>query len=147
MAPSRNGHSHITGWGVDLDHQNRPAYPKERTPPRLENVHWKYPQQQPVKAAVFHSLERPGITPVFGSTVPPRGVSGFIRRQAYQLSENDLRHWLMLMLADRVNVLEGLAQDARRSKKTPWVAAALLAAGALSWALLRRPRYRRLRWR
>ena len=30
--------THIEGWGADLDIENRPAYPMERTPPRLEAV-------------------------------------------------------------------------------------------------------------
>ncbi len=32
-----------------------------------------------------------------------------IRRAAFRYSKNDLRHWLMLMGADRVNVVEGMA--------------------------------------
>ena len=43
--------------------------------------------------------------------------SGVIRRAAFRYSENDLRHWLMLMGADRVNVVEGLGQDLRRSPR------------------------------
>ena len=35
--------SHIQGWGADLDHKDRPGYPMERTPPRLEGVHWDQP--------------------------------------------------------------------------------------------------------
>lgn len=29
----------IPGWGADLDHANRPAYPMERMPPRLPHAH------------------------------------------------------------------------------------------------------------
>jgi hypothetical protein len=108
--------SHIKGWGVDLDHKNRPAYPKERTPPRLENVHWHHPENQPVTVEVFHSVERPGLTPVFGTSSPPSGLSGRMRAVAYKLSENDIRHWLLLLLADRVNVVEGLIQDLSRGR-------------------------------
>ena len=107
----RRDMSHIPGWGADLDRKNRPAYPMERTPPRLDNVHWDVPEQQPVDVKVFHSTERPSITPVFGSTVPPTGLSGKIRDVAFTLSENDIRHWLLLLFADRVNVVEGLADD------------------------------------
>jgi hypothetical protein len=35
----------IEGWGADRDPANRPAVPKERTPPRLDNVHWDVPEQ------------------------------------------------------------------------------------------------------
>lgn len=105
--------SHIQGWGADLDLKNRPAYPKERTPPRLDNVHWDVVEQQPVNIKVHHSIERPDITPVFGTSTPPTGWSGKIRDIAFAMSENDIRHWLLLMLADRVNVVEGIAQDLR----------------------------------
>ena len=60
---------------------------------------------------VFHSTERPGMTPVFGTSTPPTGVSGLIRKGAFRYSENDLRHWLMLLFADRVNVVEGILDD------------------------------------
>jgi hypothetical protein len=103
--------ANIQGWGADLDPKVRPAVPMERTPPRLENVHWDAPEQQPVTVKVFHSTERPGLTPVFGTTVPPSGLSGLIRSAAFRHSENDLRHWLMLLFADRVNVVEGILED------------------------------------
>lgn len=104
----------IPGWGTDLDHQNRPAYPKERTPPRLEGLHWDRPEDQRVRETIFHSTERPGLTPIFGTSAPPSGLSGRIRAWAYQLSENDVRHWLLLLFADRINILEGLLQDLAR---------------------------------
>ncbi|RYY67091.1 MAG: hypothetical protein EOO24_53540 [Comamonadaceae bacterium] len=100
----------IQGWGADLDPAVRPAVPKERTPPRLD-VPWDAPAQQPHTVEVLHSTERPGMTPVFGTSVPPSGVSGMIRRGAFRYSENDLRRWLMLLFADRVNVVEGLLDD------------------------------------
>jgi hypothetical protein len=105
--------THIQGWGADLDPQNRPAYPKERTPPCLANVHWDVPEQQPVNIKIHHSIERPGVTPVFGTSAPPTGWSGKIRDFAFTLSENDIRHWLLLMFADRLNVVEGIGQDLR----------------------------------
>lgn len=109
--PPHDGHDHIQGWGADLEHKNRPAYPKERTPPRLEGIHWDQPEPQPDKVEVLHSNERPGMTPVYGTTVPPSGLSGMIRRSAFNYSENDVRHWLMLLFADRINMVEGLGED------------------------------------
>lgn len=103
--------SHIPGWGADADPANRPAVPMERTPPRLEGVHWDAPEQQVPHVKIHHSTERPGITPVFGTTVPPSGLSGKMRDLAFRYSENDLRHWLMLLGADRINVVEGLLSD------------------------------------
>lgn len=101
----------IQGWGADLDHANRPAYPKERTPPRLPNLHREKIAEQVSDVEVLHSNERPGMTPVYGTSVPPSGVSGMLRRVAFRFSENDLRHWLTLLFADRVNMVEGLVSD------------------------------------
>lgn len=111
--PTKFGH--IKGWGSDLDHANRPAYPKERTPPRLDHpVRWEEPESQAKHVEVLRSTERPAMTPVFGSGQPPRGLSGGIRRFAFSYSENDLRHWLLLLFADRVDVGEGLVEDLTR---------------------------------
>jgi hypothetical protein len=63
---------------------------------------------------VFHSNGRPGLTPVFGTAQPPSGLSGMMRGAAFRYSENDLRHWFMLMAADRVNVVEGILDDLGR---------------------------------
>jgi hypothetical protein len=101
----------ITGWGADLDPAVRPAVPKERTPPRFVNVHWDELEQQKPSVKVFHSTERPGLTPVYGTAQPPSGVSGMIRSGAFHFSENDIRHWLMLLFADRVNMVEGIIED------------------------------------
>ena len=101
----------INGWGTDLDKKNRPAVPMERTPPRFIHVPEGQPVQQAQTVEVFCSPERPGITPIFGTAEPPKWLSGAIRRLAYKLPENDLRHWLMLIAADRVNMVEGIAED------------------------------------
>ena len=130
---------HIEGWGADLDPQNRPAHPKERMPPRLDNPPQAPLDFQPVRVEVLCSTERPGLTPVFGTACPPSGLSGMIRRLAFRHSENDIRHWLQLLLADRVNVVEGLIDDARRSPRTPMVAGAAIA-GFLALLLARRAR-------
>lgn len=127
----------IPGWGADLDRSNRPAVPMERTPPRLEGVHWDDPVPQRSDVEILQSTEHFRRPPVFGTSVPPRGVSGWIRRRAFRHSENDLRHWLMLLFADRVDVVESLATDARRS---PRVRSAAMIAGATlvaAWLLRR----------
>ena len=105
----------VLGWGADLDHANRPAVPMERPPPRLEGLHWEDPPEaQKTPMEILVSAERPTLTPVFGTSTPPSGLSGWIRRRAFHHSENNLRHWLMLMMADRVNVVEGYFHDARK---------------------------------
>ena len=87
---------------------------------------------------ILHSMERPGITPVFGTSTPPRGVSGRMRRRAFRRSESDIRHWMMLLAADRVNVVEGLLADARKSPGAR--SAAIVCAGVLvgAWWMRRR---------
>jgi len=104
----------IQGWGADLDPQARPAFPKERTPPRFINPHWNELEAQEPSVKVLHSTERPGLTPVYGTAQPPSGLSGVIRGAAFRYSENDARHWLMLLFADRVNMVEGLIEDLAR---------------------------------
>jgi hypothetical protein len=101
----------IPGWGADLNKADRPAYPMERTPPRLDAPPAGLPTPQHRHVEVFHSTERPGMTPIFGSTVPPRGLSGRLRRAGYSFSENDLRRWLVLLAADRVDMVEGVISD------------------------------------
>jgi hypothetical protein len=110
-SPPREQLQRINGWGADLDRKNRPAVPMERTPPRFIHVAEGQPVQQAQTVEVFCSPERPGITPIFGTAEPPKWVSGAIRRLAYKLPENDLRHWLMLIAADRVNMVEGIIED------------------------------------
>ncbi|MDH6592905.1 hypothetical protein M2165_002794 [Variovorax sp. TBS-050B] len=112
-AASRARFAHIVGWGADLDRAMRPGVPKERTPPRLPHP-VEPPQQQHADVEVLHSTERPGITPVFGTTLPPSGLSGRLRRAAFRHSENDIRHWMMLLLADRVQMGEALCSDLAR---------------------------------
>jgi hypothetical protein len=131
--------SHIEGWGADRDPRDRPAFPKERTPPRLENPPRAPLDFQPVRVEVLYSIERPGITPVFGTACPPSGLSGMIRRRAFRHSESDVRHWLQLLLADRVNVAEGLIDDFRSAPRSRVVTAAAFA-GLLAFMLVRRVR-------
>jgi hypothetical protein len=112
--PSREQLAHIQGWGADLDRKNRPAVPMERTPARLIPPPGGPIEQQREDVEVFVSPERPGITPIFGTAQPPRGLSGMLRRAAYKMTENDIRHWLLLLVADRVNVVEGIGEDLAR---------------------------------
>jgi hypothetical protein len=114
VPPREELQQRIKGWGADLDRKNRPAVPMEHTPPRFIHEHEGKIEQQAENVEVLVSPERPGITPVFGTKQPPSGLSGIIRRAAFKTTENDIRHWLLLLLADRVNVVEGLAQDLAR---------------------------------
>jgi hypothetical protein len=114
--PSREQMAHINGWGADLDRKNRPAVPMERTPPRFIHAHEEKLPQQAQTVEILTSTERPGITPIFGTAQPPKGLSGMMRRVAFRWAENDLRHWLLLLAADRVNVVEGIGEDLAKGK-------------------------------
>lgn len=110
-----NDYTHIKGWGIDADPKNEPTYPmKKYTGDDHKRLNWERPPLQPVTVEVLHSNERPNITAVFGTSTPPSGLSGAIRRYAFQFSENQYMHWLPLLLADRVNVVEGIVDDLKR---------------------------------
>jgi hypothetical protein len=102
----------IKGWGIDADAKNDPTYPmKHRTNEEHKGYTWDRPTLQKQHEEVLHSNERPNVSAVFGTTLPPKGLSGWIRRMAFRYSENQYRHWLPLILADRVNVIEGIVDD------------------------------------
>lgn len=97
----------IPGWGVDKNPEDRPAYPRERFDLASTGAHWHFPDRQPETEPRERSLEHLQLTPVFGTSVPLRGLSGMIRRYSYDnVSEGPLRHWLLLMAADRIDVIE-----------------------------------------
>ena len=107
--------SQVPGWGVDADPKNEPTYPMRR---RVETEHqgysWSRPAQQSSAVEILHSNERPGLSATFGTSTPPHGLSGVLRRRAFHFSESSYGHWLPLMLADRIAVLEGIADDLAR---------------------------------
>lgn len=105
---------HIPGWGMDADSENDPTYPmKHRNGADYERIHYERAPQQPEKMEVLHSIERPGVTRVFGTSTPPTGLSGVIRRKAFKYSEATAAHWMMLIFADRMNVVEGVIDDVK----------------------------------
>ena len=104
--------SQIRGWGVDADSKNDPTYPmKHRNDGEHAGYSWERPPQQPISIEVLHSNERPDVTSVFGTSTPPLALSGVLRRIAFRYSESSYGHWLPLMLADRVSVVEGVLSD------------------------------------
>jgi hypothetical protein len=97
--------SRIPGWGADLDPADRPSYPREQ--PGIETgAHWDFPERQPEKWPRERSVEHAFLTPVFGTSTPPKGASGAIRKYAYKYSEGRAAHWLLLVAADRVDAWE-----------------------------------------
>jgi hypothetical protein len=107
--------SQVKGWGVDANPKNDPTYPmKNRNNGEHAGYSWERPTQQPQSVEILHSNERPNVTAAFGTSTPPSGLSGMIRRFAFNYSENSYGHWLPLMLADRVGVVEGVVDDLAR---------------------------------
>jgi hypothetical protein len=97
----------IPGWGVDLDPKDRPAVPRERFDPGATGAHWDFPERQPETWPRERSIEHKFLTPVFGTSCPPKGVSGAMRKLAYaRYSEGRAAHWLILLAADRVDAVE-----------------------------------------
>ena len=97
----------IPGWGADLDPADRPSVPRERYALEETGAHWTFPESQPELSPRERSVEHAMLTPVFGTAVPLKGLSGAIRRFSYdRFSEGRAAHWLMLIAADRVDAVE-----------------------------------------
>jgi hypothetical protein len=96
----------IPGWGADLDPLNRPSARRLQWQEDT-GAHWDFPERQPEKWPRERSVEHKFLTPVFGTACPPRLLSGAIRRFSYRrYSEAQAAHWLLLVLADRVDAVE-----------------------------------------
>jgi hypothetical protein len=104
--------SHIPGWGIDADPENEPTYPmKKYTGDDHNRIYWDRPPVQPQKVEVLMSIEHARMPATHGTSSPPSGLSGMIRRFAFRYSESTYKHWLPLVVADRVNVVEGIIED------------------------------------
>jgi hypothetical protein len=126
MQPTNGITAHRTD-AVDSDPHNRPGVPmmKERgatgeapTGPSPTLA------RQGADVPVLVSVDVGQLTPVFSTAVPPRGLSGLMRRAAYRIPEHRTKRWAMLLLADRVDVWES------RVRRHPVVAAAVVAGAA-----------------
>lgn len=104
----------IVGWGADADTRNDPTYPYRDRSKDDHNGEWKRPTQQEPQVELLQSVEHKRLPAVFGTSSPPSGVSGSMRRLAFRWSESNLAHWLLLIAADRVNMVEGLVEDLGR---------------------------------
>lgn len=93
----------IPGWGADLDPADRPSSPKLQYPADT-GAHWDFPERQPERQPRERSVEHAFVTPVFGTAQPLRGLSGVVRRFAYdRFSEGRLAHWVLLVAGDRID--------------------------------------------
>jgi hypothetical protein len=116
---------------VDAARSARPGVPMERdarhqATAREPGAPWVRPPQQRGAAVLARSGLR-AATPVFGTAQPAAGLSGAVRRLAYRIPEHRTARWALLMLGDRVDVLE------HRLARGAWLvpAAVGLAAGYL----------------
>ncbi|HEX4923146.1 MAG TPA: hypothetical protein VFV50_03635 [Bdellovibrionales bacterium] len=110
---ARNILTPAQGWGSDADPRSRPGVPRDKRPELGPET--LYPNIQPQLSTykVHISTEHGKLPPVFGTSAPPSGLSGMMRDFAYKFSEGRFAHWLTLLAADRVNVLEGIISDLR----------------------------------
>ncbi len=118
------------GQGIDAAWEERPGVPREAPPRPAEGAHWRAPDQQILGRG---ALDRTGIdvpTPVFGTGEPPRLASGLLRRLAYRLPDHRASRWLLLLAADRVDVVEH-----RLGSLVVWLPA--LAAAAVGYLAMR----------
>lgn len=112
MKTENQDYKSIPGWGMDIDKDNEPTYPmKNYTGDDHKRSDYERSLQQVIDVEILKSNERPEYSTVFGNTVPPSGLSGIIRRYAFKHSEDRYRHWIPLILADRVNAWEGIIED------------------------------------
>jgi hypothetical protein len=97
--------SEIIGWGVDARLEDRPGVPEEQTPPRPVTDVAGFPARQEMGRPSVQSRYRP-LTAIYSTACPPRLLSGLIRRLAYRTPDYKARRWGLLLLADRIDVIE-----------------------------------------
>ena len=115
--------------GVDLDPARRPGVPRMHAPEKLPHTRFP-PERQRSRATVFmHGRPHQTFPPVFGTAVPPKGLSGLVRRAAYRYPDHYTRHWTMLLFADRVDLWEHRARKALRLAAPALVALVAVRAG------------------
>lgn len=103
--------STIPGWGIDADPDNDPTYPYRERDKDDHSGTWDRPPRQTADVELLQSIEHTQRPAVFGTSTPPSGLSGMMRRAAFKKSESNLLHWLLLLGADRVNMVEGVVKD------------------------------------
>jgi hypothetical protein len=107
----------VVGWGVDADPRNDPTYPyRDRSTDMGLRQNWEPPSPQESQVEILQSVEYIRRPSVFGTSTPPSGISGVVRRAAFRWSESNWLHWLLLMGADRINVVEGVVEDLAHGK-------------------------------
>jgi hypothetical protein len=95
----------IEGRGADLDPSQRPGIPMELEPQPLPGSQVPITPQQSDYPVLLHGgkQQRP---PVYGTAAPPKALSGALRKLAYKYPDHLARHWMLLIMADRVDSWE-----------------------------------------
>ncbi|MCA1828393.1 MAG: hypothetical protein ABR567_23225 [Myxococcales bacterium] len=101
----RQAHLDRPVLGADIAAEDRPGVPMEQPKGKLTPTAPESIERMKPRRGIVH---RKGaqLTPVFGTAQPLHGVSGLVRRIAYSTRETRMKHWMMLLLADRVDVME-----------------------------------------
>jgi len=95
----------IEGRGVDLDPSQRPGVPMELEPQPLPGSQMPIEPQHSAYPVFTHGGKQK-MPPVFGTAAPPKALSGVLRKVAYHYPDHWARHWMLLMVADRVDSWE-----------------------------------------
>lgn len=120
----------IVGKGADADPANRPGIPMETEPAPLAGAQMPIEPQKSDYPVLMHGGKQK-MPPVFGTAAPPKALSGLIRKVAYKYPDHWARHWMMLMMADRVDSWE---HNLRRALPL----AAVVLVGGMTYKLIRR---------
>lgn len=124
MAQHKITTKNIPGYAADARLEDRPGVPMEKAVPG-GNLRLLKSERQIARVKVFKRVGLDELTPVFGTCQPPSGLSGLMRSVAYEIPESKAGHWGLLLLADRVNVIEGRVADvfSRKPYVGTWLAA------------------------
>jgi hypothetical protein len=125
-----DGSGEMARSAPDAAQETRPGVPRMHRPFPDPGAHWERPAQQRGAPLLGRSGLR-AATPVFGTAQPARGLSGLIRRAAYRIPEHRSGRWALLLLGDRIDVLE------HRASRSWWVVPAA-AALVLGYAVVSR---------
>ncbi len=118
--------------GFDLARERRPGYVVNRGVRPWPNSRWPIEPQRASVPVFMHGRSNKTFPPVFGTDAPPHGLSGALRRLGYAYPDHLTRHWMILLLADRVDAL-----GFRIRRTLPW-AVPLALAGLAARSLSRR---------
>jgi hypothetical protein len=128
----------IPGHGSDADPSRRPGVPRERRPEAEPHARAELAQQASDVQVFVHPRPYKTLPAVFGTAQPPKGLSGSVRKLAYGYPDHWTRHWMLLLLSDRIDAMEH-----RLRRGTGLVAVAgVLAVGGLALGLMRAARPR-----